>query len=660
MSLVWDKTMGNAAWGRVGYGLRILRGFCAPGGRAAAGGNPERGQALPWHVERLATRASSWFIFTGEPCQVENLSAYAKRPIAFFARYVRRHGVAHAVILTSVALAVLCSVVTQYGVKYLVDTLSQPQSGPSAAWIAFSVLVSLIAADNLLWRLASWIGNSTFVAVTGDVRRELFRHLTGQAPGYFSSRSPATLTSRITATSNALFTVENMLVWNVLPPCMATVCAIGFVATVSWGMAASLVVAAGIVVGVMFLRAAAGKPLHHEFANRAAVVDGEMTDVVGNLNIVKAFGGLVREHRRFDRTVEKELNARVQSLRYLERLRLTHAVVTVTLTIALLAWAIWLWQRKAATTGDVILVCTLGLAVLHATRDLAVALVDVTQHLARFSEALSTLLVAHQMCDYPGAATLVRRGASVTFEDVTFAYPDCPRIFEQLSFHIGTGQRVGLVGASGGGKSTLLALVQRFYDIQTGRILVNDQDITLVTQQSLREAIAVVPQDISLFHRTLLENIRYARPEASDEEVREAAACARCCDFIEKLPDGLETLVGDRGLRLSGGQRQRIAIARAFLKNAPLLLLDEATSALDGESEELIREALERLLRGRTVIAIAHRLSSVRNFDRIFVLEGGRLIEDGPPDALLRGNGPYRKLIESEMGRLANTHPRAA
>src|SRR5262249_43846275 len=295
------------------------------------------------------------------------------------------------------------------------------------------------------------------------------RPLTAPAPGYLPPPPPPPLTSRTTATSNALFTVENMLVWNVLPPCIATVCAIAFVATVSWGMAASLVVAAGLVVAVMFLRAAAGKPLHHEFANRAAAVDGEMTDVGGNMSICKAFGGLMREHRRFDAAVEQELAARVQSLRYLERLRLTHAVVTVALTIALLAWAIWLWQHNAATTGDVILVCTLGLAVLHATRDLAVALVDVTQHMARFSEALSTLLVAHQMRDDPEAATLVRRGASVTFQNVTFAYPDCPTIFEHLSFHIDSGQRVGLVGASGGGKSTLLTLVQRFYDIQSGR-----------------------------------------------------------------------------------------------------------------------------------------------------------------------------------------------
>lgn len=590
----------------------------------------------------------------------ENLCAYADRPVAFFARYVRLHRVAHAVILSSVGLAVLCSVVTQYGVKFLVDTLSHPARDTAAAWLAFVVLVTFIAADNLLWRLAGWIGHSTFVAVTGDVRRDLFRHLTGHATSYFTSRSPGTLTSRITATSNALFTVENMLVWNVLPPCLATVCAIVFVATVSWGMAASLVVVGGLVVVVMFRWAAAGRPLHHEFANRAAAVDGEMADVVGNMAIVKAFGGLLREHRRFDAKVEQEMTARRRSLFYLERLRIMHAIVTVVLTVGLLAWAIVLWQRNAATTGDVILVCTLGLSVLHATRDLAVALVDVTQHMARFSEALATLLVPHQLCDRPGAPALMRHGASVTYEGVTFAYPDCPVIFENLSFHIGTGQRVGLVGASGGGKSTLFALVQRFYDIQSGRILIDGQDVTQVTQQSLREAIGVVPQDISLFHRSLMENIRYARPEASDGEVWESAQSAHCGDFIDELPEGLDTIVGDRGVRLSGGQRQRIAIARAFLKDAPLLLLDEATSALDGDSEESIREALGRLMRGRTVIAIAHRLSTVRNFDRILVLEKGRLVQDGSPEALLRGDGIYRKLIEAEMSRLANAHPRAA
>ncbi len=397
----------------------------------------------------------------------------------------------------------------------------------------------------------------------------------------------------------------------------------------------------------MFHKAAAGKPLHHEFANRAAAVDGEMTDVVGNMAIVRAFGGMSREHHRFDSTVEREMTARQRSLRYLERLRIGHALVTVALTIGLLAWVLTLWQQGHATAGDVILVCTLGLSVLHATRDLSVALVDVTQHTARFAEALRELLVPHQLCDRPDAKALARGGSSVTFQNVVFAYPDCPRLFDKLNFRIESGQRVGLVGASGGGKTSIVALIQRFYDIESGRILIADQDVTQVTQQSLREAIAVVPQDISLFHRSLMENIRYARPEASDQDVWAAAAAARC-SFIERLPQGFDTMVGDRGARLSGGQRQRLALARAFLKDAPLILLDEATSALDSKSEEAIREALSRLMRGRTVIAIAHRLATVRNFDRILVIQGGRLVQDGSPSDLAARDGPFRDLVRAD------------
>jgi ATP-binding cassette subfamily B protein len=195
--------------------------------------------------------------------------------------------------------------------------------------------------------------------------------------------------------------------------------------------------------------------------------------------------------------------------------------------------------------------------------------------------------------------------------------------------------------------------MQRFYPVDAGRILIDGFDIARVTDSSLRNAIAVVPQDTTLLNRTLLENIRYGRPDASDDEVWKAATAAHCRGFIEKLPEGLDTMIGDRGVRLSGGQRQRIAIARAFLKNAPLLILDEATSSLDGDAEETIREALEDLMRGRTVIAIAHRLSTLRNFDRILLLQKGRLIEDGPPEALMHRRGAYYQLVDRELNRLA-------
>src|SRR5580704_4984174 len=483
---------------------------------------------------------------SGDQRSMADLYTYASRPFSFILYYLRQRPVSHLVILAAVLGAVSCSVGTQYGVKFLVDTLSH--GAGADVWTAFLVLGSFIAADNLLWRVAAWIANYAFVGVTGDIRRDLFRHLTGHSPAYFADRLPGMLTSRVTATSNAIFTAENMFVWNVLPPCAATVAAIALVSTVSPPMAGALAVVAGIMVCIMFRLAAAGRPLHH------------------------AFGGFLREHRRFDATVDRELEARRRSLFYLEKLRIFHAVVTIALTLGLLAWAIMLWTEGEVTTGDVVLACTLSISVLSATRDLAVALVDITQHLARLAEAVATLLVPHELRDHPQATPLVRRGAGVKFEHVTFRYGEGEQIFDDFSLSFRPGERVGLVGHSGGGKSSLFALLQRFYDVQSGRILIDGQDITRVTQDSLRETIGIVPQDISLFHRSVMDNIRYGKPDATDDEVLEAAITARC-DFIEKLPAGMRTIVGERGVKLSGGQRQRIAIARAFLKDAPLLLL---------------------------------------------------------------------------------------
>jgi len=582
---------------------------------------------------------------------MDRLSNYAHRPVAFVLRYVRRRWVAHASILAAVLGAVGCSISTQYGVKFLVDTLS---AGPTAGgiWLAFGLLVSLIAADNLLWRLAGWIASHAFVGVTGDLRSELFRYLTGHAPSYFAQRLTGTLTGRVTATSNASFAVENLFIWNVLPPCAATMGAIAYLAVVSLPMAMALFAISGIIMVLLFRMAARGAPLHHGFADRAARVEGELTDVLGNMPLVRTFGAIGREHSRFDRTIDSEMSARRRSLQYLERLRLLHAAITIVLTVAILAWAIVLWQRGEASVGDVVLVCTLGFTVLHATRDLAVALVDVTQHMARLAEAIATLLQPHALREHPAAVPLVPRQQGVAFEKVAFAYPGGSKLFEGLSLRIAAGRRTGLVGPSGGGKSTVLALLQRFHDVDSGRILIDGQNIAHITQESLRHAISFVPQDISLLHRSILDNIRYGRPDASDADVVAAAEAARCRDFIEALPDGFATIVGERGTRLSGGQRQRIAIARALLKDSPIVLLDEATSSLDGESEELIRQALDRLMQGRTVIAIAHRLSTLRSFDRIIVLDRGRVMQDGSPEELLLHKGPYRTLMDSELARL--------
>ena len=587
-----------------------------------------------------------------QPREMDDLSRYAQRPLRFYLRYVRLRPYLHGAIVLAGFAAAICAVGTQYGLKSLVDALSRGAGGKSAAWFAFGLLISLLAADHILSRLAGVISSVTFPRVTADLRRDIFRHLMGHAPRFFADRQPGTLTSRISATSNAVFTLENMLAWNVLPPMVGNLGAIVILATVSPAVTGGLVlVSAGMVI-VIFRLAAAAKPLHRVFADKAAAVDGEMVDIIGNMAIVRAFGGIRRESRRVGDALDREATARRRSLLYMDRLRMLHSLLVVGMMIGLLAWAITLWQRGEATTGDVVLVCTLGFSILQATRELAYAFVDVSQHMARLAEALGTLLLPHEIRDRPDATSIAEARGGVVFGNVGFAYPGGARVFDGFNLHIEMGQRVGLVGESGGGKSTIFALLQRFYDLDAGRILIDGHDIALVTQESLREQISTVPQDISLFHRSIMDNIRYGRPDAGDDEVVAAASAARCLGFIKAMPEGFATIVGERGVKLSGGQRQRIAIARAFLKNAPILLLDEATSALDIEAEEAIREALDRLMRGRTVIAIAHRLSTLRGFDRILVLQVGRIVEDGPPDLLMSRPGAYRGLIDREIARL--------
>ncbi len=579
---------------------------------------------------------------TGAPTRLRG------RPFGFLSHYVRLHPFGHATVLASVLAAVVCSTSTQYGLKHLIDLVAAGPGARKPVWAAFLLLCAFIAADNLLWRVGGFVAARTFVAVTGDIRRNLFAHLSGHSPSWFAERLPGTLASRISATADAAFTMLNTGSWNVLPPCVAVVCSIAYIGSVNVSLAAGLVVLASGLGALIFRLARRGTPLHRAYAGKAAALDGELVDVIGNMGVVRAFGATFGERRRISATIAQETTARRTSLRYLERLRLIHAVLTALLAAGVVAIGILLWQHGRASVGDIVLLTALAMTILNGTRDLAVALVNLTQHVARLEEAIGALLGPHDLPDRPGARPMQTGSGSVIFEQVRFAYPGRAPVLRDFELAIEPGERVGLVGSSGAGKSTVLALLQRFYDVAGGRILIDGHDVREVTQESLRRSMAIVPQDISLFHRSVLENIRYARPDAPDRDVLAAAEMARCRDFIEALPEGFATIVGDRGVKLSGGQRQRLAIARALLKDAPILLLDEATSALDSESERAIQAALDRLMRGRTVIAIAHRLSTLGSFDRIIVMDHGRIVDDGAPADLAARPGPYRELLRKQ------------
>lgn len=580
------------------------------------------------------------------------LPQYAGHPVRFLLRYMRHRAFAHVMVFGAVGVAIACSVLSSYGIRHLVDIMTASGAGSPdrSVWQAVGLLIGLIIADNISWRIAGWFASGTFVAVTGDIRQDLFRFLTGHSPAYFADRMPTSLAVRIATAGNVSFVMENMLAWNVLPPALNVLLSVILMLSVSGTMGCVTVVTALGLCFLMFKLAVRGRRLHGLYAEAAAGLEGETLDVMGNIALVRAFGMRSRERMRFNMLAQHEMGQRLKSLRYMERLRMVHAAMTAVLTTGLLLWAVLLWQWGQATVGQVVMVITLGFAILHGTRDLAMSLVETIQHNARLSEVLSALLIPHDMPDAADATVMARPvKGDVDFRDVSFSYPNGSQVLNDFNLHITPDTRVGLVGRSGSGKSTVLALLQRLRFVNGGKILIDGQDIRSLKDDALRSCLSIVPQDVSLLHRSVLENIRYGRPDATDAEVQSAAQAAGCRDFIEAMSEGFNTIVGDRGVKLSGGQRQRIAIARAFLRNAPILILDEATSALDTESEEHVQQALDRLMIGRTVIAVAHRLSTLRNFDRIVVMQDGKIVEDGPPSVLEQQDGPYNYFLSKQV-----------
>lgn len=325
------------------------------------------------------------------------------------------------------------------------------------------------------------------------------------------------------------------------------------------------------------------------------------------------------------------------------------------LRTGVIAASLLLWWRGRATAGDVAYVLTTYFVIHGYLRDVGMHVANLQRAVNEMEELVAIHAALVGIVDCRGAAPIRIVAGGIAFDRVGFRYGDhTVPLFRDLSVAIRPGERVGLVGHSGSGKTSFVKLIQRLYDVTSGRVLIDGQDVALVQQASLRGQIAIVPQEPLLFHRSLAENIGYARPDATMAEIAEAAALANAHDFIARLPKGYATLVGERGVKLSGGERQRVALARAFLADAPILILDEATSSLDSESEQLIQQAMARLMEGRTTLVIAHRLSTVRALDRILVFDRGRIVGQGSHASLMREDGLYRTLVRHQALGMAD------
>lgn len=575
--------------------------------------------------------------------QAAELPPFLKGPGAFLAHYVRSKLLAFTILALMVVAAASCAVAVQYAMKILVDAMAASHDSGRAK-MALAIFITLIAAESVLWRLSGWLGCRTTLAIGVDMRLDLFEFLNGQPMRYFSENLAGSLGQRITATAGNFGALTNTIVWRIAPPSVDFLGALIVFTIVEWRMALALAAAVSIMTWGLILFGERGRHHHRRYAACANEVGGDLVDIITNMWSVKAFSARARERELLARSFKNEEAAQRASWMYTEKARLIHDVALWMMAGGTLAWAVQLWSSGQISPGDVVVVSALTFRILHGSRDMALSLVDMVQQVGFIEDTLRVIGQPQTVVDLPDAADLETKGGGIEFRNVSFSYGNADDAVHDLDFSIAPGQKVGIVGRSGAGKSTLVHLLQRLYDIPTGEILIDGQNIAFARQDSLREALAVVPQEILLFHRSVMENIRFARPNATDAEVFAAARAAQCDRFIARLKDGYETLVGERGVKLSGGQRQRIGIARAFLKASPIIVFDEATSALDTESELVIQHAIVRLFRDRTVIAVAHRLSTLNSFDRILVMNGGRIVEDGTAAELRARRGLFDRM----------------
>ena len=392
-----------------------------------------------------------------------------------------------------------------------------------------------------------------------------------------------------------------------------------------------------------------------EQANARSSMTGRVSDAYTNITTVKLFSHSRREAHFARAAMEDFKVTGFRQMRLVSQFETVNQALVVGLIIGAGGYALWLWHQGAVGTGAVAAITAMALRINGMSHWIMWQMTSLFESIGTVQDGMETLTRGPKVIDAPNAGTLHTQGGAVTFDNVSFNYGGERQVLDGMSLHIKPGEKVGLVGRSGAGKSTLINLLLRFYDVDSGRILIDGQNIAEVTQDSLRSVIGMVTQDTSLLHRTIRENIAYGRPDASEAEIEDAARQAQADDFIRQLSDrhghtGYDTLVGERGIKLSGGQRQRIAIARVMLKNAPILLLDEATSALDSEVEVAIQESLDEMMEGKTVIAIAHRLSTIAAMDRLIVMDQGRIIEQGSHAELLARHGVYARLWEHQSG----------
>lgn len=581
-----------------------------------------------------------------------------RRTLHYYWQVTRKHlGLFVALMASTFLFVALLSYGNPYVMSLVVDRVSEGSITSDQVFSTYGPYIVALIVINLVGQAASKLQDYTMykleIAAAYDLATMSFDALCNQSMSFHSNRFGGTLVSQ----TSKFMSAYQQLLETITFPFLPVVCSVIFTCAILAPRVPLYVVILMVLLAIyacvsyyMYKRILS---LNEKAASAQNQLSGELSDSVANILAVKTSGREDYERALFDQAnrnvVERDSKRMWASL--------TRGIITAAITVVIMSVvAVFIAGGNAwfgITPGTLVMMFTYTYTVTNQFNFINNGLQRFNRAFGDASGMTATLDEPRLVADKPGAPAMVVRKGTIDFQNIGFYYTDGnvkTPVFEDFNLHIPAGQRVGLVGLSGAGKTTLTKLLLRLSDIQDGRILIDVQNVADCTQQSLRRSIAYVPQEALLFHRTIAENISYGRPDATMEQIREAARQANALEFIENLPQGFETITGERGVKLSGGQRQRVAIARALLADCPVLVLDEATSALDSESEALVQDALKTLMRGRTCIVVAHRLSTVASLDRIVVLDHGKVVEDGPHAELIKAGGEYAHLWDRQTG----------
>jgi ATP-binding cassette subfamily B protein len=535
-----------------------------------------------------------------------------------------------------------------YFIKWIVNILnSTPSSSASILERLKTPFICLLGVWFLMeiaMRFQGFLSINIFPRFRAWIRETVIRYVRLHSLTFFANHFTGNIANKLDELPNSCQAIIEIIIFNfasIFPTILIALILMGL--TNIW-FAGILLFWLTCHVGVILLFLKKINEKWEAHSESVSILTGKLVDSLTNISNIRLFAHESYETEYFNRFQSDEMTKSKQVTALLEWMKLCHGILAMFLIYSMMFTLIYGWKKGWVTLGDFSLISMLSFSALGLVWAASYLFTLFSREVGKAKNALTLITKSHDVIDSPYAKPLNVKYGHIEFCNVVFSYEKNQPLFDGLNILISSGQTVGLVGISGSGKSTFVNLILRLYDIDSGEILIDDQNIAKITQESLRKNIAVIPQDPKLFHRTILENIRYGRLNSTDEEVIEAAKFAHCHEFISILPEGYASEVGEHGVKLSGGQRQRIAIARAILKNAPIIILDEATSALDSVTENYIQESLSNLMKGRTTIVIAHRLSTLANIDRILVFQKGNIVEEGTQKELLCHQGHFAKL----------------